>query len=145
MQVEITVKVNGQVVREHVEQVSGTLEDMEEKIDAMSRQVAGAALEARVDAVTPPRPPFSKEGGELRPKGSQARTLSGLNGPVTVRRAKFRCVKTGTFEYPLDRALDLPPHEVTVSLGRRALRLGTHMSFATLQEEPCCQPEGRLA
>ena len=60
MQVEITVKVNGQVVREHVEQVSGTLEDMEEKIDAMSRQVAGAALQASVDAVTPPRPLFRK-------------------------------------------------------------------------------------
>lgn len=58
MQVEITVKINGQVVREHVEQVSGTLEDMEEKIDAMSREVAGAALQASVDAVTPPRPLF---------------------------------------------------------------------------------------
>ena len=61
MQVEITVKVNGQVVREHVEQVSGTLEDMEEKIDAMSRQVAGAALQASVDAVTSPRPLFRKK------------------------------------------------------------------------------------
>ena len=60
MQVEITVKVNGQVVREHVEQVSGTLEDMEEKIDALSRQVAGAALQASVDAVTSPRPLFRK-------------------------------------------------------------------------------------
>jgi hypothetical protein len=58
MQIEITVKVNGQVVREQIEQVSGTLEDMEEKIDAMSRQVAGAALQASVDAVTPPRPLF---------------------------------------------------------------------------------------
>jgi hypothetical protein len=56
MQVEITVKVNGQVVGEHVEQVSGTLEDMEEKIDVLSRQVANAALQASVDAVTAPRP-----------------------------------------------------------------------------------------
>ncbi len=60
MQIEITVKVNGQVVREHVGQVSGTLEDMEEKIDAMSRQVARAALQASVDAVTPPRPLLRK-------------------------------------------------------------------------------------
>ena len=60
MQVEITVKVNGQVVREHVEQVSGTLEEMEEKIDAMSRQVASAALQASVDAVATPRPLFRK-------------------------------------------------------------------------------------
>lgn len=60
MQVEITVKVNGQVVREQMEQVSGTLEDMEEKIDAMTRQVAGAALQASVDAVSASRPLFRK-------------------------------------------------------------------------------------
>jgi len=60
MKVEITVKVNGEVVREHVEQVSGTLESMEEKIDAMSREVARDVLQASVDAVTAPRPPFRK-------------------------------------------------------------------------------------
>lgn len=60
MQVEIVVKINGQVVREQVEQVSGTLEDMEETIDAMSRQVACAALQASVDSVSSPRPLFRK-------------------------------------------------------------------------------------
>jgi len=58
MQIEITVKVNGQVVREHVQQVDGTLEQMEETIDAMSREVACSALQASVDAVAPPRPLF---------------------------------------------------------------------------------------
>ena len=57
-QVEITVKINGQVVKHQVEQVGGTLEDMEEKIDAMSRNLAAVALQATVDAVTPPRPLF---------------------------------------------------------------------------------------
>ena len=60
MQVEIAVKVDGQLVTTHVERVDGTLEEMEEKIDALSRQVAGAALQASVDAVTPPRPLFRK-------------------------------------------------------------------------------------
>ena len=60
MQVEITVKVNGRVVREQVEQVAGTLEDMEETIDAMTRRVAAAALQASVDAVSAPRPLFRK-------------------------------------------------------------------------------------
>lgn len=59
-QVEITVKVNGQVVKQQVEQVDGTLEDMEEKIDAMSRNLAAAALQASVEAVTPPRPLFRR-------------------------------------------------------------------------------------
>ena len=60
MEVEITVKIDGQVVRQQVEQVSGTLEAMEETIDTMSRQVACAALQASVDAVTPQRPLFRK-------------------------------------------------------------------------------------
>jgi hypothetical protein len=60
MRVEIMVKIDGQLVREHVEQVSGTLEAMEEKIDAMSRKVAGEVLQASVDAVTSPRPLFRK-------------------------------------------------------------------------------------
>jgi hypothetical protein len=71
MQVEITVKVNGQVVREHVEQVSGTLEDMEETIDAMSREVASAALQGSVDAMTPPRPLFRKEEGNSATKDTR--------------------------------------------------------------------------
>ena len=65
MQVEIAVKVDGQLVTTHVEQVDGTLEDMEEKIDALSRQVAGAALQASVDAVIRhggPRPLFRRRG-----------------------------------------------------------------------------------
>lgn len=57
-QVKFTVEVNGQVVKQQVEQVDGTLEDMEEKIDAMSRELAAAALQASVDAVAPPRPLF---------------------------------------------------------------------------------------
>lgn len=57
-EIEITVKVKGQVVKQQVEQVDGTLEQMEEKIDAMSRALAASALQASVDSVTSPRPFF---------------------------------------------------------------------------------------
>lgn len=46
---------------------------------------------------------------------------------------------------PLDRVLDLPPGEVTVSLSRRALRLATYISFAPLQEELWVQHQVRLS
>lgn len=62
-EVEITVKVNGQVVKQQVEQVAGTLEEMEERIDAMSRELAAAALQASVDAVAAPRPLFRRRAG----------------------------------------------------------------------------------
>ena len=58
MDVKITVEVGGQVVRQDVKQVSGTLEQMEEAIDAMTREAACAALQGSVDAVAPPRPLF---------------------------------------------------------------------------------------
>jgi hypothetical protein len=60
MQVEITVKVNGQLVKQHVEQVDGTLEQMEEKIHSLSKTVAGETLQASVDAAETRRPLFRK-------------------------------------------------------------------------------------
>jgi hypothetical protein len=58
MKVEITVKVEGQLVKKHVEQVDGTLEQMEEKIDTLARTVASETLQASVDAIPQPRPLF---------------------------------------------------------------------------------------
>jgi hypothetical protein len=58
MQVEITVKVDGRLVKTHVQQVQGTLEQMEETIHTLSKRVAGETLQASVDAVVGPRPLF---------------------------------------------------------------------------------------
>lgn len=63
---------------------------------------------------------------------------------MTIRRVRYRCSKTGTNVFPLDRVLDLPAGDVTVSLARRALRLGTLTSFAGLQEELRVQHDVRL-
>jgi hypothetical protein len=57
-QVKITVEVDGEVVEQVVEQVDGTLEQMEDKIDAMTRQLAAKTLQASVDRVAVPRPLF---------------------------------------------------------------------------------------
>ena len=56
--VKITVEVDGEVVEQVVEQVDGTLEQMEDKIDAMTRQLAAKTLQASVDRVAVPRPLF---------------------------------------------------------------------------------------
>jgi hypothetical protein len=60
MQVEIAVKVDGRLVKTHVQQVQGTLEQMEETIHTMGKRVAGEALQASVEAVVGPRPLFRK-------------------------------------------------------------------------------------
>ena len=63
MQVEITVKVDGRLVKTHCQQVQGTLEQMEETIHALSKCVAGETLQASVEAVAGPRPLFRKRAG----------------------------------------------------------------------------------
>ena len=60
MEVEVTVKVDGRLVKTHVQQVEGTLDQMEEAIHALGKKVAGEALQASVDAVELPRPLFRK-------------------------------------------------------------------------------------
>ena len=60
MQVEISVKVAGRVVKEHVVEVTGTLEEMEETIHALGKRAAAEALQATVEAVELPRPLFRK-------------------------------------------------------------------------------------
>jgi hypothetical protein len=60
MQVEIVVKVNGKLVKTHVQEVGGTLEQMEETVIALSKRVGADTLQASVDAVPSPRPLFRK-------------------------------------------------------------------------------------
>jgi len=68
-----------------------------------------------------------------------------LNGPLVVRRARYRCRKTGRFYFPLDEVLDLPGGEVTSPLAKRALRLATYMSLGELEEELQVQHKVRLS
>lgn len=71
MQVEITVKVEGRLVKQHVEQVVGTLEQMEEKITELGRTVACETLQASVDAVAQPRPLFRQAKGSCGTKDTR--------------------------------------------------------------------------
>ena len=70
-QVKITVEVDGEVVEQVVEQVDGTLEQMEDKIDAMTRQLAAKTLQASVDRVAVPRPLFRRRAEHCDTKGSK--------------------------------------------------------------------------
>ena len=63
MQVEITIKVNGQTIKTHATEVGGTLEQMEEAIHALGKRVANDALQGAVNVVAPERPLFRKPAG----------------------------------------------------------------------------------
>ena len=66
MQVEITVRIDGQAVVRRVETVAGTLGQMEERVLQFTQQLAQQTLQANVDRVTAAAPPFSTAGGEWR-------------------------------------------------------------------------------
>jgi len=70
-QVKITVEVDGEVVEQVVEQVGGTLEQREEKIDVLARQLAARTLQASVDHAAVPRPLFRRRAGSSGTKDSK--------------------------------------------------------------------------
>ena len=59
-QVEITIKVDGQSAKTHIQETQGTLAQMEETIHALGKRVAHEALQACVASVPGPRPLFRK-------------------------------------------------------------------------------------
>jgi len=70
-QVKITVEVDGEVVEQVVEQVDATLEQREEKIDALTRQLAARTLQASVDRAAVPHPLFRRRAGRSGTKDSK--------------------------------------------------------------------------
>ena len=69
--VKITVEVDDEIVEQVVEQVDGTLEQMEETIDALTRRLAAKTLQASVNRVAAPRPLFRRRGESSDTKGSK--------------------------------------------------------------------------
>ena len=67
-----------------------------------------------------------------------------MNGTLRIRMARYQCPATRRMMCPLAERLDLPAGEVTPSLARRALHMGTQMSFAELHEELRMQHDVRL-
>ncbi len=59
MKVEVTIKVDGKVVKVHQREVGGILEAMEEATHALGKEVARDSLQAALDNIkVPPRPLF---------------------------------------------------------------------------------------
>ncbi len=94
MQIEIAVKVNGKLVKRLVETVDGTLEEMEETVDALSRKVASQTLQASVDAVEVPRPFFG---------GRRAVASQGLPNANPRRAERKRCRSSSEVSRRTDR------------------------------------------
>ena len=80
MQVEVVVKVGGRVVNTYVQEVGGTLEQMEEEIHELGKRVSNSALQASVNAMAGPRPLFRKRAASGGTKGTRVEPSSNSMG-----------------------------------------------------------------
>ncbi|HEY4330576.1 MAG TPA: hypothetical protein VGN88_12630 [Phycisphaerae bacterium] len=80
MHVEISIKVNGQMVKTHAAEVAGTLEEMEEVTHALGKKVACDALQATMDVREVPRPLFRKRAETCVTKAIKAAVSSVSTG-----------------------------------------------------------------
>jgi len=80
MHVEISIKVNGQMVKTHTAEVAGTLEEMEELTHALGKKAACDALQATVNVDQSPRPLFRKPARTCVTRAIKAAVSSGLTG-----------------------------------------------------------------
>jgi hypothetical protein len=80
MQVEISIKVDGRIVKTHVAQVTGTLEEMEETTHALGKRVACDSLQASVDGRPEQRPLFRKRAAPCGTKAISPAPSSGSTG-----------------------------------------------------------------
>lgn len=80
MQVEVSIKVNGQTVKTHLAEVAGTLEEMEEVTHALGKKVGCDALQATVDVSVPPRPLFRKKAASCATRAITAAVSSASTG-----------------------------------------------------------------
>lgn len=71
MQVKVTIEIDGKPVAERTTCMEGTLEQMEETAIALGRKLAAEALQAGVDAVSAPRPPFRPSSADCGTKATK--------------------------------------------------------------------------
>ncbi len=117
---------------------AGDFEAMEQAVRVIARGVCGQALsllvQGKEEATTPPRA-CPACGGALRLSGrDRVRTVRGVVGDVTLRRAASVCTACHRGHVPLDAGLGLGPWGLTPALARVVARAGMTASFAEAAE-----------
>ena len=124
MLIHITVKTGD---REDVlsQEVVGTASQREELAHQLGRRVgcvaAQAALQEQAEQLSRPH----CCGHPMENRGWRTKTLQGLDGPLLIRRRRYRCRRCGREHLPADAHQQCGSHRLTRPLAKRICQLAT--------------------
>lgn len=133
MLIHITVKIGD---REEVlsQEVVGTASQREELAHRFGRRVgclvAQAALQEQAEQLSRPH----CCGHPMENRGWRTKTLQGLDGPLLIRRRRYRCRRCGREHLPADAHQQCGSHRLTRPLAKRICQLATIEHFTHLPQ-----------
>lgn len=108
---------------------SGSIEELEERIQRLVQKVAGRLLEWAFNEMDA-RLAKGIEPGKYENKGMRTRTLVTTVGEIEIKRRYYREIETGEYCFLLDETLGLTPRKrVSPRLERMMLDMGTETTF----------------
>lgn len=133
MVVQITVQIGDQEVQWQ-KTLEGTPAEREEAGHGVGREVARVINEAALtEAAGEVRRPCCC-GRRMENRGCRAITLRGLNGPMRIKRTRYRCRNCGRECLPADSLLECGRHRITRPLAKRVCQLATVEHFTRLPQ-----------
>ena len=133
MVVQITVQVDGREVQ-WSQSLAGSPAQREEAGHAMGKEVGRVISEAALnEAATEVRHP-SCCGRRMANRGRRAITVQGLDGPLRIRRTRYRCRTCGHESTPADGPQTCGRHRLTRPLAKRVCQLATVEHFTRLPQ-----------
>lgn len=134
VKVQIMIQVEGRQVQTWEEEVTGNPAQREEQTHRLGQQVGRVVAEkALQEAADQARRPCCC-GRAMNNRGKPKLTMAGLDGPLQVRRQRFRCDCCQRELYPADGELMCGPHRVTRPLAKRVCQLATLEHYTQLPQ-----------
>jgi hypothetical protein len=134
VKVQITVQIDGRQGETLEAEVRGNAAQREEQTHRLGKQVGCVvtrqALQEAADHVRRP----CCCGRAMDNRGRAKVTLCSVDGPLKIRRQRFRCRRCGAELYPADGELMCGKHRVTRPLAKRVCQLATLEHFPELPQ-----------
>lgn len=133
MLVQITVRIDDRVVQLE-KTVSGTPAEREESGHAVGKEVGRLVSEAALnEAAGEVHHPCCCQ-RRMENRGQRAVTIQGLDGPLRIRRTRYRCRACCREAMPADSLHMCGPHRITRPLAKRVCQLATVEHFTRLPQ-----------
>ncbi|MCB0115155.1 MAG: ISKra4 family transposase [Caldilineaceae bacterium] len=135
MNVQMTIRIAGREVETVERTISGDAFEREEEAHRLGKEVGRVVAEQALGELAEQhqRTPHCC-GRPMNSRGLVPITVQGLDGPLTIRRRRYRCVQCQRNFYPVDGSLLCGCHRVTRPLAKKACQLATMEHFTELPQ-----------